>query len=271
MVRALSRPLLVAASLAAAAAPLEARAEPRELRHDLATDGAVTAGGWLLWLSSELVKDRLAPERCRFCETNALDAGARDLLVWDRAERGARAADVLAYGLLPAGMVAHQLLAARGAGDGDAGLVDALLVAEAAALAMSVNQIVKLAVGRQRPFVHYGTEGERPPDADDNLSFYSGHSTFAFAVAASAATISDLRGYESAPWVWGVGMTLAAATGYFRIAGDKHYLTDVLVGAATGLAIGVAVPRALHGRRDGGEDPTSVRITALPLGVAFVF
>lgn len=271
MVRALSRPLLVAASLAAAAAPLEVRADPRELHHDLATDGAIAAGGWLLWLSSELAKEHLAPERCRFCDTNALDAGTRDLLVWERADRGARGADVLAYALLPSGMVAHQLLAARGAGDGDAGLVDALLVAEATAIAMNLNQIVKFAVGRQRPFVHYGTEGDRPPDSDDNLSFYSGHTTFAFALAASAATISDLRGYESAPWVWGVGMTLATATGYLRIAGDKHYLTDVLVGAAMGLAVGVAVPRALHGRKDGGEDPSSVRITALPLGVAFQF
>jgi membrane-associated phospholipid phosphatase len=271
MARALSAPLLVAASLAAAVAPVEGRAEPHALRHELVTDGAVAAGGWLLWLSSELTKEHFAPAQCRLCGTNALDAGARDLLVWERAGRGARAADVLAYALLPSGMAAHQLLAARGAGDAEAGLVDVLLVAEATALAMNLNQVVKLAVGRQRPFVHYGTEADRlPPDPDDNLSFYSGHTTFAFALAASAGTVSDLRGYESAPWVWGVGMTLAAATGYLRIAGDRHYLTDVLVGAATGLAVGIAVPRALHGRREGG-DGASVRVTALPLGLAFQF
>jgi len=38
------------------------------------------------------------------------------------------------------------------------------------------------------------------------------------------------------------GVPLAAATGYFRIAADRHYLTDVLAGAGVGLAIGYGVP-----------------------------
>ena len=152
-------------------------------------------------------------------------------------------------------MVGHQLLAARSAGDVNAGWVDALLVAEAAGIAMDVNQLVKFLAGRQRPFVHYGNyaEANRKPDPDDNLSFFSGHSTFTFAVAAAAGTVSTMRGYESAPWVWGVGLTLATATGYLRIAGDKHYLTDVLVGAGTGLAAGIAIPRLLHPRKEGSS------------------
>jgi len=204
----------------------------------------------------------------------ALDASARDLLVWGYGGGAKRASDVLAYALLPAGMVTHQLLAARAAGDRDAGLVDVLIVAEAAAIAMDLNQLVKFAVGRQRPFVRYGNwpEPDRAPDPDDNLSFYSGHTTFTFALAAAAGTVSDLRGYRSAPWVWGVGLALAATTGYLRVAADKHYLTDVLVGAATGLAVGIAVPRVFHGREDeGGGAPPSARLTAVPLGIAFVF
>jgi membrane-associated phospholipid phosphatase len=38
------------------------------------------------------------------------------------------------------------------------------------------------------------------------------------------------------------GVPLAAATGYFRLAADRHYLTDVLAGAGVGLAVGYAVP-----------------------------
>jgi membrane-associated phospholipid phosphatase len=274
MARALPPSLLLAVSLALALGPASARAEPHALRYDLATDGAMAAGGWLLYLSSELAKEHLAPERCRLCGTNALDADTRDLLVRSPGDGARHASDALAFVLLPAGMAAHQLLAARGAGDGEAGLVDVLLVAEAAALAMDLNQIVKFAVGRQRPFVRYGNspEADRRPDADDNLSFYSGHTTFTFALAAAAGTVSDLRGYRSAPWVWGVGLTLAATTGYLRIAADRHYLTDVLVGAAIGTALGIVLPRALHGREgeDGGTGPAA-RVTAVPLGFAIAF
>lgn len=250
-----------------------ARAEPHPLAYDLRADAAITATGWALYLGSELAKERLAPSSCRFCDPNALDAGARDALVWSDTDRAKRGSDLLAFALVPAGMVAHQLLAARAAGDVEAGLVDVLLVAEAAAVAMDLNQLVKLSVGRERPFVHYGarSDPDRAPDPDDDLSFYSGHTTFAFAVAAAAGTISDLRGYDSAPWVWGVGLTVAATTGYLRVAADRHYLTDVLVGAATGLAAGIALPRLMHPREEPGVGGASVSVVPFPLGVAVAF
>ncbi|HEY6099006.1 MAG TPA: phosphatase PAP2 family protein [Anaeromyxobacter sp.] len=261
-----------AAAVLAAMLSGTARAEPPPLRHDPAVDGALTAGAAVLWLSSELAKGKLAPSSCRWCAENRVDASARDLLVWSNAERAARLSDVLAFGLVPAGMAAHQLLAARAAGDAKEGLVDVLVVAEAAALAMDLNQIVKLSAGRQRPFVHHGNwrDPDRTPQPDDNLSFYSGHSTLAFSLAAAAGTVSDLRGYGSARWVWAAGMTLAATTAYLRVAGDMHYLTDVLAGAALGTAAGVALPRLLHPRKDGAGAATGA-VTAVPLGIVVVF
>lgn len=261
-----------AAALLAMAVAMSARAEPPPLRYDLAVDGAVTAGATALWLASESQKARLAPAECRWCAENALDARARDLLLWSDAARASRASDVLAFGVLPAGIAAHQLLAARSAGDAKQGLVDLLLVAQAAALAADLNQLVKFSVGRQRPFVHHRNfaDPSRAPDPDDNLSFYSGHATLSFSLAAAAGTVSDLRGYKSAPWVWGAGMTLAAATSYLRVAGDKHYLTDVLTGAALGTAAGIALPRLLHPRKDGASASTAA-VTAAPLGVVVAF
>jgi len=266
--RARAAAALVAASLAAAA-----RAELPPLRHDARVDGALTAGAAVFWLSTELAKGKLAPSSCRWCGENRLDAGARNLLVWGYGDHAARASDVTAFGLLPAALAAHQLLAARAAGDAKEGLVDLLIVAEAAALSLDLNQVVKLSAGRQRPFVHHGNwrDPDRRPDADDNLSFYSGHSTLAFSLAAAAGTVSDLRGYESAPWVWGAGMTIAAAVGYLRIAADKHYLTDVLTGAALGTAAGVALPRLLHGRKDSAAGAPAATVTPVPLGVVVVF
>jgi membrane-associated phospholipid phosphatase len=258
-----------AAALAAMVLAPAALADPPPLRYDGRVDGALAAGGVALWVSSELAKGRLAPSSCRWCAENGLDAGARDLLLWDRPARAARASDVLAFGVLPAGIAAHQLLAARAAGDAKEGLVDLLIVAEAAALSMDLNQIVKLSAGRQRPFVHHAGAG-RSPEADDNVSFYSGHATLTFTLAAAAGTVSDLRGYRGAPYVWGAGMTLAATVSYLRMAGDKHYLSDVLTGAALGTAAGVALPRLMHGRKDGTAASTAT-VTAAPLGVVVIF
>jgi membrane-associated phospholipid phosphatase len=265
-------PLVLAAAVLSVA-PSPARAQPQSLQYDLRVDGAIALGTWALYGGSELAKGSLAPSTCRWCEPGSLDASVREALVWGSIEHAQTASDVLAFAVIPVGMATHQLLAARSAGDTNAGWVDILLVAEAAGIAMDVNQLVKFSVGRQRPFVHYGnwSEASREPDPDDNLSFYSGHSTFTFAVAAAAGTVSSMRGYKSAPWVWGVGMTFATTTAYLRIAGDKHYLTDVLIGAGTGIAAGIAIPRLMHPREEAGSGGTSMTVTAFPLGLAGVF
>jgi membrane-associated phospholipid phosphatase len=250
--------------------PLAAGAEPRPLRHDLALDGAITATAIAAWIGTELAKERLAPSACRVCAPGPLDAAARKALVWGHGARARRVSDLLAFAVVPAGLAAHQLLAARAAGDASEGLVDLLIVAQAAALAIDLDQMVKFASGRQRPFVRHGNwlEPSRRPDPDDDLSFYSGHTTLAFSAAAAAGTVSSLRGYRSAPAVWAAGFALAGGVGYLRIASDSHYLTDVLAGAVAGTAIGIAAPRLLHGRRStagAGAQATTPVIIALAL------
>ena len=137
--------------------------------------------------------------------------------------------------------------------------VDALIVAEAVTLAGAMNQAFKFSVARERPFVHARTPAERAAraDPDDNLSFYSGHTSFAFALAVSSGTVASMRRYRLAPWVWAVGLSAAAATGWLRIAADKHYFTDVVAGAAMGSAFGLGVPYLLHrpGDRAGAARP----------------
>jgi membrane-associated phospholipid phosphatase len=95
------------------------------------------------------------------------------------------------------------------------------------------------------------------------MSFFSGHTTWAFALAASSGTVASMRGYELAPVVWAVGLPLAAATGYLRIAADRHYLSDVLVGAAVGTAVGIGFPRLMHGR----QPELSVGASASPAAI----
>lgn len=272
-----ARRLLAAALvLAGVAAAAPARAARDPLRYRLDVDLTLTLGAAAFWGGSEELKAHLAPAACRICGTNALDAGARDRLLWSSPARARTLSDVLAFGVLPAGVLAHSLLAARAGGDPwKEGMVDVLVVAEAATLAGALGQLVKFAAGRQRPFVHYGNvpEASRAPDPDDNLSFWSGHSSLAFSLAVGAGTVAHLRGDRSAPWILGAGLAAATATGWLRIAGDKHYLTDVLAGAAVGSLAGWAIPFYLHRRGDGPPSPgaTRVAVTPLPLGVVVVF
>lgn len=129
------------------------------------------------------------------------------------------------------------------------------LTVESAAITAAILQVVKHRENRPRPYAHYCR-----PTCDDDLSareaqvsFFSGHSAMAFSFAVSAATIATMRGYGNAGWVLGSGLTLATATGYLRIAADRHYFTDVVTGAFVGALVGYAVPH-LHGMRDVPDD-----------------
>lgn len=59
------------------------------------------------------------------------------------------------------------------------------------------------------------------PDGSDTKSFFSMHTALAFSASG---------------WKFEVGIPIAAGVGYGRMAADKHYLTDVLAGAAAGFA-----------------------------------
>ncbi len=63
---------------------------------------------------------------------------------------------------------------------------------------------------------------------------------------ASGTPRASLRGYRGAPYVWALGVPLALLSGYLRIAADRHYTSDVLLGAALGSLFGGLVPWLLH-------------------------
>jgi membrane-associated phospholipid phosphatase len=220
-------------------------------------DGAITGGAFGLWIGSELAKDSLAPSSCRWCSTPSIDATVRDAVVWSDPGGAKTVSDVLVLGV-PAAVALYDGLAV---GSGRAALPDLLLIGEAVALSGLLAQTVKFVAARQRPYALYGTlpsEG-----VDDHLSFYSAHTTIAFSAVAAGGMLAQLRGDPAWPWVYGVGFTAAAATGYFRMAADKHWLTDVLVGAATGTAVGLAVPW-LHRNR---STAPAVRLSVAPHGI----
>ena len=242
-------------------APSDARADGvRELRYDLRIDAAVTTVGGLWWLTSEFLKADLVPEKCRWCYRaedgadllNPYDSSVRKRLLWKNTETAATFSSVLGFFVEPAAMMGLTALSSANDRAIDRLPVDALLITEATVLAGDINQIAKFAFARERPFVHFLP---RAPDvvraltdspSDDNLAFFSGHTTLAFAVATSAGTVNSLRGYRLAPVVWGAGLTMAVTVAYLRIAADKHYLSDVMTGAVVGSVVGIGVPLLFH-------------------------
>jgi len=243
----------VVASVMLAAGPLRAD----ELELDLGWDLGLTLGFGSAWILSEAFKGELAPEACRWCEPNGFDTAARDALRLDDTAAADATSYVVGFALLPALVLGLNAASARDEGHAVQGAEDLLLVAEAVALSASLNQLTKFLVGRERPFVHALEPGwkDRTRDpADNNLSFFSGHTTLAFAVAVSGATVATLRGYDTAPYLWAIGGALAILTGGLRIAADRHYLSDVLVGAAVGSLVGWAVPWLHRASEDDDEE-----------------
>lgn len=143
-----------------------------------------------LYISSEtFLKDNLAPATCRSCEPPGLDRSARDALVWNDSALAGTLSNVEGFVLAPVIGLGLTMLASSGASEDRVGrwIDDTSPILEAAVLSGLVNQIVKFSVGRQRPFVYFADPG-RPTELDDNVSFYSGHTTLAFAVATSAGS-----------------------------------------------------------------------------------
>jgi membrane-associated phospholipid phosphatase len=92
---------------------------------------------------------------------------------------------------------------------------------EAAVDSEVVMQVLKLATGRMRP------------NGSDTLSFPSGHSMEAFALAAVLS-----KEYHDKKWVVFGSYGLATAVGFARVGALEHFPTDVVAGAVIGELIG---------------------------------
>jgi len=259
--RALAAPLL----LALLAPPPAWAAAPEELHLDVTRSALVTGALLAGSLASALLQDPLTPPRCRVCGAGALDTWTRQELRWADGRGAGTASDVMLVGLplLAGGAL---LASSFGAGDARTALEDALMMAEAASAALLATQVAKLAVARLRPYAWADPGGDHGPDS--RRSFWSGHTAFTFAAASAAGTVARLRGYRSWPWILGVGLAGAAATGWLRMAADRHWASDVAVGAVAGTLAGVGLPLWLHARRGGVG---AGRVAAIPFGLAGEF
>ncbi|MFH1874871.1 MAG: phosphatase PAP2 family protein [Pseudomonadota bacterium] len=215
-----------------------------QLRYNLKLDIVVTAITAAGFLGTAAFEKQLAPSSCRWCEVNGFDDWGHRNLAWSNTKAADITSHVTVFALAPMVAFGLQALAASYDNRLDEFPIDALVIAEAVSSAAMLTQIFKFSTGRQRPSAHYALNPGS--DSRDNTSFYSGHTSIAFALAVSSGTVASMREYRLAPLIWGSGLAVAVTSGFLRLAADKHYLTDVIAGSVIGSAIGFCLPYFLH-------------------------
>jgi len=229
------------------------------LKVNWVVDGVVTGGTLALWVLPEFFKSSLAPAAARWYDPPGVDVSVRTALVWSNPAPAAVTSDIL-VAAVPVGLGLWVFLEAEAAGGLRTAAEDLLVITEAMTVAGALTTVTRYTTARIRPYAYFG-QGSGVPE--DHLSFWSGHTTTAFSAAAAAGYVAQLRGYESWPWIYAVGFTAAGAVSYFRVAGDKHWMTDVVVGAVMGTGIGFLVPW-LHR----SNPALSLRLVPQPEGLA---
>ncbi len=267
--------VLVTCTLVPAGALAEDAPPPRarpQMRVSLPIDLTVTGVGGAAWITTEILKSRIAPAACRWCKPPGVDDTIQNGLRWSDRKIAARMSDITGFALAPLAAFGFDAAIVYTSGGTFAEWgTDALVILESMVVAADLTQIVKYSVGRARPLLHYGTgTAEERESRDKNLSFFSGHTSFTFSAAVSAGTVATLKGYRAAPFIWATGLTIAATTGYLRMAADKHYFTDVMVGAVVGSAVGFVVPWLHRPEAEEGSRVSGMMGGPLPAGGAFV-
>ena len=201
---------------------------------------------------TELEKSKIVGSSPRWTDEtlNPLDRAGERLRWSSDLDEGANSLSNFMLVLTPA---SSAFVAFAGESRGLCFLEDISAFSETMGVAVALDQVTKFIARRARPFSHNLTLEERQTIclkandcADLSLSFFSGHSTLTFAAAFAAGTIAKERGYKSATAAYAFGVLGAGLTAYLRVGAGKHYLSDVLLGAAVGSAVGILVPRYLH-------------------------
>ena len=169
-------------------------------------------------------------------------------------------AGILAVSTFAGGRIAHR-----------PGLADAgLHTAESILMANVVTGITKGLVGRARPFVSpdeaYDVKFGRGIGDDDYQSFPSGHTSTAFAAAAAATR--ELGRWAPHYRVAGGVVLYSGATlvGLSRMYNQRHWASDVVVGAAIGTFSGWKVVTYNHEYPGNRVDRLLLRTAVAPTG-----
>lgn len=156
---------------------------------------------------------------------------------------------------------------------------------EAILVGAATSGVIKVLLGRARPYISADTNPHnfafgRGVRGSDYQSFPSGHTTSAFAAAAAVST-ETAAWWPQTRWVFGpILYGGAALVGLSRIYDDKHWASDVIMGAAVGTFAGLKtvrfnqthqgnrIDRLLLGESSGGA---RLRVLSGPRDLGFAF
>lgn len=142
---------------------------------------------------------------------------------------------------------------------------------ESVVLGTGITALLKGLAGRSRPYV---SDGRNPRDfklgggfgSAGRTAFPSGHTTAAFA-AASALTSEVHRLYPQHTWIAGsVLYSGATMVGFSRMYHNKHWASDVALGAAVGTFSGIKVVRFSHNHPHNRIDKRLLDVIIAPDG-----
>ena len=127
-------------------------------------------------------------------------------------------------------------------------ITDLLIYSEVYFYSSSLAVFAKSLRWHPRPlaFTSHAPAAQRR-SSDAGSSFFSAHTTSAFASAVFTGYTFQLKHPDSplVPWLWGGMLGAASTVGALRIYSGKHFPSDVAVGAAVGSLAGYGIPR-LH-------------------------
>ncbi len=192
------------------------------------TDYLIGYGGLTIATASELLKEHIGPDSASWVEPNSFDLFFRNSLKWEdkNLAYAELISDVIAKGIFVPSIFWTPLL-----NDYAYNAQLLLNIQVLAATGLMVNA-TKFLVSRQRPYSYFKTYPSQ--GRYDNLSFYSGHSAFSFALTTSSAYTLQKSYPHKSGFIWTAGILLSSVSAYLRIAADHHYMSDVMTGALVG-------------------------------------
>jgi membrane-associated phospholipid phosphatase len=200
-------------------------------------DVAVVTGAGLLTVAGALAHPPAAA--CAPCNSADLIGFDRGVIDWN--STGARrGSDVLLISVVGGAALASVagLEPARARGD-------AAVLATALSVTTAATEWLKVGIHRARPALYRSGAVEAAAVHENRESFPSGHASVAFAAATAYATLAARQHLPHATRNSILLYVGAVSVSVLRVAGGKHFPTDVLGGAALGTGIGWTVAR-LH-------------------------
>jgi membrane-associated phospholipid phosphatase len=146
-------------------------------------------------------------------------------------------------------------------------LEDTAILTETLLVNGALTTAAKYTVQRPIPRVYSPGLASVVSSPADYRSFYSGHTSTTFAALTAMSMTFTLR-HGATWWPWVITVAVGTSVGLERIYAGRHFPSDVLVGAAAGTLVGLAVPW-LHAR--GQLGPGAVQIQPAPGGAVLAW